>query len=183
MQCKHHNDIPLFMLPPLLFCPPARPSSTACTAWTCTFQPTTAQTEQPLRSLGAGADIGLHWVDRDSACCVSSVPSLRQPACKLAGAANGQPMRSLSLPAVSPSIHKPGQISPCNTLLPCLPRLRGEFSERRRQAVEAVYEAKPMPQVRRGGSPAACVWAWLLSRQLDSLEGAALCLAIDAVAP
>lgn len=25
--------------------------------------------------------------------------------------------------------------------------LRGEFSERRRQAVEAVYESKPMPQV------------------------------------
>lgn len=29
-------------------------------------------------------------------------------------------------------------------------RLRGEFSERRREAVEAVYEAKPMPQVGGG---------------------------------
>lgn len=34
--------------------------------------------------------------------------------------------------------------------------LRGEFSERRRQAVEAVYEAKPMPQV--GGGRGCCRW-------------------------
>ena len=35
----------------------------------------------------------------------------------------------------------------CLPELICSSRLRGEFTERRREAVEAVYEAKPMPQV------------------------------------
>ena len=36
--------------------------------------------------------------------------------------------------------------------------LRGEFTERRRQAVEAVYETKPMPQVKPGGGGGGGGW-------------------------
>jgi hypothetical protein len=39
--------------------------------------------------------------------------------------------------------------------------LRGEFMERRRQAVEAVYETKPMPQVGRGKGLCVGEEGWL----------------------
>lgn len=66
-------------------------------------------------------------------------PSLGGPPCCSAAKFNG--VHSLDL-------HFPSNHGADRTTITFI-GLRGEFSERRREAVEAVYEVKPMPQARR----------------------------------